>query len=88
MKCGIRSPYPRRLNKCFGLKIQRITPDEFCSVQKSKRLDYDNNNEDECSNDVYSVNISSYVCVGIFSSMFKSSVCNLFLLGLLFRMGA
>lgn len=47
--------YLRGLNKSFGSKSQRISPEESGGVQRTKRLGYDNKDEDDSPNSVNSL---------------------------------
>lgn len=53
MTRGIRRMFPRGLNKDFGSKLQ---PEEGRSVQRLERRGCGSEDEDNGSNDLYSVN--------------------------------
>lgn len=51
---GIRTIYPRGLNKGFYSKFQCISPEERRSIQRAKRREY--GSKENSSNEINSVN--------------------------------
>lgn len=56
MAHGTRTIYLSGLNKGFGSKFQRMSPEEGRSVQRLKRRECDNKDEDNIANNVNSIN--------------------------------
>lgn len=52
MACGIRTTYLRGVHKGFGCKFQRLSAEEYRSVQRPRCREYDNKAEDNSPKDI------------------------------------